>query len=63
MLKTLYIIKMKMLYINGISPEMALRLELAFGKSAESRLAQQAVFDLWQLESRRGQLGVIRVAA
>ena len=54
---------MKMLYINGISPEMALRLELAFGKSAESRLAQQAVFDLWQLESRRGQLGVIRVAA
>ena len=47
----------------GISPEMALRLELAFGKSAESRLAQQAVFDLWQLESRRGQLGVIRVAA
>ena len=47
----------------GISPEMALRLELAFGKSAESWLAHQAAFDLWQLESRREQLGVIRVAA
>jgi len=48
---------------TGISPEMALRLELAFGKSAESWLAHQAAFDLWQLESRREQLGVSRVAA
>ncbi len=48
---------------TGISPEMALRLELAFGKSAESWLAHQAAFDLWQLESRREQLGVRRVAA
>ena len=47
----------------GISPEMALRLELVFGKSAESWLAHQAAFDLWQLESRREQLGVRRVAA
>ena len=47
----------------GISPEMALRLELAFGKSAESWLAHQAALDLWQLESSREQLGVIRVAA
>ena len=41
----------------GISPEMGLRLELAFGKSAESWLAHQAAFDLWQLESSREQLG------
>ena len=47
----------------GISPEMALRLELAFGKSAESWLAHQAAFDLWQLECRRESLGVQRVAA
>jgi addiction module HigA family antidote len=36
--------------VNGktaISPEMALRLELVFGKSAESWLAAQATYDLW----------------
>lgn len=47
----------------GVSPEMALRLELAFGKSAESWLAAQAAYDLWQLESRRESLGVHRLAA
>lgn len=46
----------------GIDPEMALRLELAFGKSAESWLAHQAAFDLWRLESRRDRLGVARLA-
>ena len=36
--------------VNGktaISPEMALRLELVFGKIAESWLAAQAAYDLW----------------
>lgn len=36
--------------VNGktaISPEMALRLELVFGKSAESWLAAQSAYDLW----------------
>lgn len=50
--------------INGraaVSPEMALRLELAFGKSAQSWLGHQAAFDLWQLEARRAALGVERV--
>jgi addiction module HigA family antidote len=42
----------------AISPEMALRLELAFGKSAESWLAHQAAYDLWQLGQRRDQLHV-----
>ncbi|HVS12474.1 MAG TPA: HigA family addiction module antitoxin, partial [Thermoanaerobaculia bacterium] len=32
----------------GISPEMALRLSLAFGGSAESWLLQQSQYDLWR---------------
>ena len=42
----------------AISPEMALRLESAFGKSAESWLAHQAAYDLWQLRQRRDELHV-----
>jgi antitoxin HigA-1 len=48
---------------TGVSPEMALRLELAFGKSAESWLAAQAAYDLWQLEVKRESLGVHKLAA
>ncbi len=51
--------------VNGrasISPEMALRLELAFGKSAQSWLAHQADHDLWQLQPRRSDLGIERIA-
>ncbi len=50
--------------VNGrasVSAEMALRLEMAFGKSAESWLAHQAVFDLWQLHARARKLGVRRM--
>jgi addiction module HigA family antidote len=32
----------------GISPEMAVRLSLAFGTSAESWMNQQIQYDLWQ---------------
>lgn len=52
--------------VNGrasISAEMALRLELAFGKSAESWLGHQAAYDLWQLQGQRKQLGIARLAA
>lgn len=45
----------------AVSPEMALRLELAFGKSAQSWLGHQAAHDLWQLDARRHKLGVKRV--
>lgn len=45
---------------TGVSPEMALRLELAFGKSAASWLAHQAAYDLWHLENRRDALGIRR---
>jgi len=48
---------------TGVSAEMALRLELAFGASAESWLAHQAAFDLWRLEDRRANLGIERIAA
>ncbi|QFY41328.1 HigA family addiction module antidote protein [Candidatus Methylospira mobilis] len=48
---------------SGVSAEMALRLELAFGKSAESWLAHQAAYDLRRLENRRETLSVHRVAA
>ena len=47
--------------VNGktrLSTEMALRLEIAFGKSAASWLAHQAAFDLWKLEDKRASLGV-----
>ena len=47
----------------SISAEMALRLELAFGKSAESWLGHQSAFDLWQLQGQRENLGVQRLAA
>jgi plasmid maintenance system antidote protein VapI len=40
---------------------LALRLEMAFGKSAESWLAHQAAFDLWQLQARARKLGVRRM--
>lgn len=48
---------------TGISPEMAVRLELAFGKSAESWLIAQANYDVWQFETKRDSLGVHQLAA
>lgn len=36
----------------GISPDMAIRLSMAFDTSAESWLNQQSMFDLWQAEQR-----------
>ncbi len=47
----------------GISPEMAVRLSIAFSTSAESWLNQQTQYDLWHAEQRRKQLRVIRLAA
>lgn len=44
----------------SITPEMAVRLEMAFGKSAESWLAHQAAYDLWQVDQRRDGLHVRR---
>lgn len=47
----------------GISPEMAVRLSIAFGTSAESWLNQQTQHDLWHAEQRRRQLRVTKLAA
>ena len=46
----------------GISPEMAVRLSIAFDTTAESWLNQQTQFDLWHAESRK-RLRVTRLAA
>jgi len=37
---------------SGISPEMALRLSKALGRSAESWLAMQYNYDLWRTKQR-----------
>jgi addiction module HigA family antidote len=47
----------------GISPEMAVRLSIAFDTTAESWLNQQTQFDLWRAEQSRKQLRVTRLAA
>jgi len=48
---------------SGISPEMAVRLSIAFNTTAESWLRQQLQFDLAQAESRRQSLQVKKLAA
>jgi addiction module HigA family antidote len=47
----------------GISPEMAVRLSIAFDTSSESWLNQQIQYDLWRAEKRRKSLRVSRIAA
>jgi addiction module HigA family antidote len=46
----------------GISPEMAVRLSIAFDTTAESWLQQQMQFDLWHAEQSRKRLRVRRFA-
>jgi len=48
---------------SGISPEMAVRLSLAFNTTAESWLAQQLQYDLWRAEQKRDSLRVKRLSA
>lgn len=42
----------------GISPEMAIRLSIAFNTSSESWLNQQLQYDLWHAEQNRNSLEV-----
>lgn len=42
----------------GISPEMAVRLSIAFNTSSESWLSQQVQYDLAQVEAQRSELHV-----
>ncbi len=48
---------------SGISPEMAVRLSIAFGTSAESWLNHQIQHDLWHAEQGRKTLKVVKLAA
>jgi len=38
---------------GSITPEMALRLEIVFGTSAQAWMNMQTAYDLWQLSSLR----------
>lgn len=46
----------------GISPEMAIRLSIAFNTTAESWLHQQMQYDLWHAEQSRNRLRVRKLA-
>ena len=47
----------------GVSPEMAVRLSIAFGTSAESWMNQQTQYDLWLAEQDRKKLRVKKLSA
>lgn len=47
----------------GISPEMAIRLSMAFGTSAESWLNQQVQYDLWIARKRQREFRVEKLFA
>jgi addiction module HigA family antidote len=47
----------------GISPEMAIRLSLAFNTTAESWLTQQAQYDLWHADRKLKNLRVRKMVA
>ena len=46
---------------SGISPEMALRLSKALGRSPESWLAMQDAYDLWHAKKHVELSGVSKV--
>ena len=47
----------------GVSPEMALRLSIAFDTSPESWLNQQTQYDLWKAKKANKKLRVKRLCA
>ncbi|MCW5618489.1 MAG: HigA family addiction module antidote protein [Nitrosomonas sp.] len=47
----------------GISPEMAVRLSIAFETSSESWLNQQSQYELWHAEQRRSELRIKKLVA
>jgi len=47
---------------TGVSPEMAVRLSIAFETSAESWMRQQAQYDLWHAEQGRSALKVQKLS-
>jgi addiction module HigA family antidote len=52
--------------VNGrgrVTPEIALRLSVALGSSAESWLGHQAAYDLWEMEGRKDELRAVPLFA
>jgi addiction module HigA family antidote len=52
--------------VNGhgrVTPEIAVRLSIALGGSAESWLGHQAAYDLWKLEQHPDYAGVVSLFA
>ena len=50
--------------LNGrtsLTPEMAIRLSIAFETTAESWMNQQVQYDLWQAKQRSGKFRVTRL--
>ncbi len=47
----------------GISPEMAIRLSMAFDTSPESWLNQQTQYDLWSAKKGKSKLRVKKLCA
>jgi len=45
---------------RGISPEMAIRLDMAFGGGADTWLKMQTAYDLWQAKQKAGEIQVKR---
>lgn len=48
---------------TGISPEMAVRLSIAFDTTPESWLTQQMQYDLWKLKQSRKKIKVEHLMA
>ena len=48
---------------SGISPEMAIRLSLAFKTTPESWLSQQMQYDLWKARAKLKKLSIRTIAA
>ncbi|HEY4706484.1 MAG TPA: HigA family addiction module antitoxin [Thermodesulfobacteriota bacterium] len=46
----------------GISPEMAVRLSIAFNTTPESWLIQQMQYDLWEMRQESKKLKVKKIA-
>lgn len=46
---------------TGVSPEMAVRLSIAFDTTPESWMNQQVQYDLWQARQHKDELQVTRL--
>jgi len=47
---------------TGITPEMAMRLSIAFDTTPESWMNQQVQYDLWKASQRRRKFHVTRLS-